>query len=109
MPTVARSCGWLATRDTQAALDGPVVAMVMMRLTPAATARAITAGKSPWNCSSSRWAWVSMSSSATSMRSGLGVGRGHLLQRLKVILGGGEQLLHLRPSLGVHDQGRVPF
>src|SRR5262249_1841966 len=62
MPTVAQSAGKRAARAILVTLVAAVVAMVMTVETPACWARWITSGRSSRNRSSSRCAWVSISS-----------------------------------------------
>src|SRR5262249_23556904 len=78
MPMVANRGAYWAASSTEMRLVAAVVATTTTRETPAATARSTTSARSASKRSSSRWAWVSMSSGGTSMRRGRGGGRERL-------------------------------
>src|SRR5262249_19659223 len=92
-------------KSAHTALEWAVVATDTMRSTPTARARSITAGRSCWNCSSSRWACVSISLRATLARDRLRMRHRQSFQFAQMPLFYFQELLDLETSPGI-DKGR---
>src|SRR5579884_1059799 len=106
MPAVANSIEWRWASERLMALDGALVAMVMIVCTLAARARSRTAGRSAANCSSSRCACVSMRAVASG-HARLRLRRGEFLQPRQMPALEGQKAFHLRPCGGIFDRWQV--
>src|SRR6185437_5131837 len=106
MPTVAKISGREAAIDTQTALEGAVVATAIMVPTPAARARARTAGRSAANCSASRCAWVSMRE-ATLRQTCLRLRRDQCFELEQMLPFHRQQFLDFGPYSRIFQRGQI--